>query len=100
MSNNDGKVSRRLILGCTAGAVVAGFGLRAEAQGAIPPAQVMYVEKTKLPDRFCSNCLHWKGTPHKQYSEIDESNPEMANCALVAGQVAATGWCGLWAPRG
>ena len=100
MSNENGKLSRRVVLGCGAGAVVVGFGLRAEAQGSIPPEQVMYVEKTQLEDRFCANCLHWKGTPVASLSEVDQANPEMADCALVAGKVAATGWCGVWAARG
>ena len=101
MSKDSGKVTRRTIIG---GAVVAvttaGFGLEVRAQGTLPREQVMYVEKTQTPGRFCANCLQWKGTPVADYAELDESNPEMAACAIVAGEVASTGWCGVWAPRG
>lgn len=101
MSDQSKPLSRRTILGCGAGAVVVGFGLgSARAQGTLPREQVMYVEKTKTPGHFCANCLQWKGTPVADYSALDEANPEMADCAIVAGKVSATGWCGVWAPRG
>ncbi|WP_108659946.1 high-potential iron-sulfur protein [Acuticoccus kandeliae] len=102
MSNKDHGISRRTILGCGAAALAAaGFNpANVQAQGKIPPEQLMYVAKTKTPGRFCANCLQFLGTHVKDYSELDEANPEMAECKIVAGKVAATGWCGVWSPMG
>ncbi len=102
MADNKQGISRRTILGCGAAAAVAvvGFQSTARAQGSVPPEQVLYVEKTANQEQFCANCVHWQGTPVEEYSALNEAEPEQAGCAIVAGEVASTGWCGVYAPRG
>ena len=101
MHNETKGVSRRTLLGGGVAAVAAvGLVGRARAQDKIPPESVMYVEKTANQEQFCANCLHWQGDVVTSYSELDESNPAKAACAIVSGDLASTGWCGVWAPRG
>lgn len=94
-------ISRRTLIGSGA-AVVAAAGLggrAASAQTKIPPEAVMYVAVTDNEEQFCANCLHWQGEVVEDYSALNPDDPEMAECALVTGELAATGWCGVWAPR-
>lgn len=103
MANQRQGISRRTILGCGAVAAfaIAGVETTARAQGGtVPREQVLYVDETQKPDQFCANCVHWQGTPVAEYSALDQSSPEQADCAIVAGKVSALGWCGVYAPRG
>ena len=103
MAHHRPTLTRRTLLGCGAAAaavaVVGADGARAQG-GSIPREQLMYVEKTKKPEQFCAKCTQWRGTPVSDYSELDEANPEQADCAIISGKVASTGWCGAYAPRG
>lgn len=90
---------RTVVVGGTACAAMAAVLGTAVAQDKIPPEAVMYVPKTANPQQFCANCIHWQGTPAAAYTELDEANPEMAACAVVSGNLASTGWSGVWAPR-
>lgn len=80
-------VSRRTVLiGGTAAVAAGAFGGAANAQDKIPQAAVMYQDQPKTVDgnvQRCDNCLHWQ--------------PPNA-CAIVAGEIAPEGWCGVWAP--
>ena len=101
MQNDKKRISRRTLLGGGVAAVAAvGLSRGARSQDKIPPEAVMYVEKTENQDQFCANCLHWQGEPVVAYADLDGSNPPKAPCAIVAGELVATGWCGVWAPRG
>ncbi|WP_420391967.1 hypothetical protein [Acuticoccus sp.] len=98
MSDTKGVSRRTLIGGTVAVAATAGLGIRAQAQTKIPPEAVMYVPITANKEQFCANCIHWQAEHVAEYSSLNESDPEMAECAIVAGQVHSTGWCGVWAP--
>lgn len=77
-------VSRRtVLLGGTAAVAATAFAGAARAQDKIPQAAVMYQDSPK-GDQRCDNCLHWQ--------------PPNA-CAIVAGDIAPEGWCGVWAPK-
>ncbi len=67
-------------LGAAAGVTVTS---RAQAQEKIPQAMVMY-QATPQGAQRCDNCLHWQ--------------PPNA-CAIVAGNIAPSGWCGVWAAK-
>jgi hypothetical protein len=99
---NDNKgISRRTLLGGGVAAMAAaGLTRAARAQDKIPPEAVMYVDKTQNMDQFCANCLHWQGDVVATFADLDESSPARAACAIVSGDLASTGWCGVWAPRG
>ena len=101
MASNKNGMSRRTIIQCGVAVAAAGVGMSTvvRAQTKIPPESVMYVAMTANPEQFCSDCLHWQGTPHTTLDEA-KSSGDSAECAIVAGQVVATGWCGVWAPRG
>ena len=76
-------VSRRTVLiGGTAAVAATALAGTASAQDKIPQAAVMYQDQPK-GDQRCDNCLHWE--------------PPNA-CAIVAGEIAPEGWCGVWAP--
>ncbi len=76
--------SRRTVL-CMGAAAVAAVGVatRASAQEKIDKAMVLYQDKPK-EDQQCSKCLHFQ--------------PPNA-CAIVAGTISPTGWCGAFAPK-
>jgi hypothetical protein len=60
----------------------AGLGTAA-AQEKLPPAMVLY-QATPKDGKQCSQCLHWQPP---------------AGCAIVAGTISPTGWCGVFAPK-
>lgn len=101
MKHGNAGVSRRTIIGCGV-AAVAGVALAgtARAQEKIAQEAVLYVAKTENPEQFCANCTHWQGTPVASYAELDEADPAKAACAIVAGEILSTGWCGVWAGHG
>ncbi len=60
----------------------------AKAAGAMPKANVKYQANPKGASQ-CSNCTYY----------LAATSPGGVNqCKLVAGPVAATGWCMLYAP--
>jgi hypothetical protein len=63
-------------------AAAAGLG-SAAAQEKLPPAMVLY-QTTPKDGKQCNQCLHWQPP---------------AGCAIVAGVIAPTGWCGVFAPK-
>jgi High potential iron-sulfur protein len=84
VSKDDPKTSRRTILQVGAAAILAaGVASQAHAQQKIEKSLVMYQDKPKGAQQ-CSNCLHFQA-PNA--------------CAIVDGEIAATGWCGAYAPK-
>ena len=84
MKNDNVKTSRRAML-CAGAAAVAAVGVasRASAQQKIDKSLVLYQEKPK-DGQECDKCLHFQ--------------PPNA-CAIVAGTIIPTGWCGAFAPK-
>ena len=82
----ENKTSRRTVLCAGAAAVAAagvGVATRASAQEKIEKSLVMYQDKPK-DGQECDKCLHFQ--------------PPNA-CAIVAGPIIPTGWCGAFAPK-
>ncbi|WP_150040123.1 hypothetical protein [Rhodovastum atsumiense] len=65
----------------TAGAAVA--ATEAKAQQKLEKSIVMYQDKPK-GDQQCDKCLHWQAPK---------------SCAIIAGDISPTGWCGAFAPK-
>jgi len=77
---------RALLRGAGIAAIAqAGVALapQARAQDKIPAATVMYQPTPKEGQR-CDQCQHWQ--------------PPNA-CAIVAGEIAPAGWCGVWVKK-
>jgi High potential iron-sulfur protein len=55
----------------------------AQAQDKIPQATVMY-QPTPKDGQQCNQCQHWQA-PN--------------GCAIVAGDIAPAGWCGVWVKK-
>lgn len=84
MINSEVKTSRRTILLAGAAAVAAvGVAARASAQQKIDKSLVLY-QQTPKDDQQCSKCLHFQA-PNA--------------CAIVAGDISPSGWCGAYAPK-
>lgn len=67
-----------------AAAAAGGLAAReARAQQKLAQNLIMY-QPTPKGDQRCDNCTHWQ--------------PPNA-CAIVEGPIAASGWCGAWAPK-
>ena len=56
---------------------------QARAQDKIPQATVMY-QATPKDGQQCNQCQHWQA-PN--------------GCAIVAGDIAPAGWCGVWVKK-
>ena len=83
MKNNI-MTSRRTVL-CAGAAAVAAAGVAtgAAAQQKIEKSMVMYQDKPK-EGQECDKCLHFQAP---------------SSCAIVAGTINPTGWCGAFAPK-
>lgn len=84
MKKEEIKTSRRTIL-CAGAAAVASVGVatRAVAQQKIDKSLVLYQDHPH-EDQQCSKCLHFEPP---------------SSCAIVAGPIVPTGWCGAFAPK-
>ena len=75
--------SRRSVLKVGVAVLATSAAPGAKAQQKIEKSMVMYQEKPK-GDQQCDKCLHWQPP---------------GSCAIVAGPIIATGWCGVFAPK-
>jgi anaerobic selenocysteine-containing dehydrogenase len=91
MSQGDNNLSRRRFLSLSAkGAAVLPVAAAAAASGSVqaapklPKAGVQYQDQPKNGQR-CDACAFWEGNN---------------KCTKVKGDIAASGWCTMFAPAG
>jgi len=81
--DNVRTTSRRNVLQAGVAVLATGAAAGARAQEKIEKSMVMYQEKPN-GDQQCNKCLHWQPP---------------GSCAIVAGPIIPTGWCGAFAPK-
>lgn len=84
-------MSRRQFVGTGLG-LAAGLALvgTARAQAVLEKSAVNYVDQTPNPEQVCSNCVFW----------LPGADPAgVGACSMVQGEIAAEGWCAIWAPQ-
>lgn len=85
MDEQNFRKTRRAALQAAGLAALAPLALphRAKAQDKLAPEMVMY-QATPKDGQKCSGCLHFQA-PNA--------------CAIVSGNIAAEGWCAVWAAK-